>query len=81
MNSNLEIIIGDNHSIESKSKGIMSLRELSIEAYLVLQFHISFLSVSQLAKAGYKTTFTDNPYNISKGRKLILRVRETDSLY
>jgi hypothetical protein len=68
MDGNLEIIIGDNQSIKSKSKGTMSLRELSIEAYFVLQFHISLLSVSQLAKDGYQTTFTGNLCNISKGR-------------
>jgi hypothetical protein len=59
-NSNLDIKMGDDHSVKSKSKGTMSLRELSIEAYFVPQFHVSLLSVSQLAKDGYKTTFTDN---------------------
>jgi hypothetical protein len=81
MNSNLDIIMGDNHSIKSKSKGTMSLRELSIEAYFVPQFCISLLLVSQLAQYGYKTTFTDNLCNISKGCKLILRARETNGLY
>jgi hypothetical protein len=81
MNSNLDITMGDDHSIKSKSKGTMSLRELSIEAYFVLQFYISLLLVSQLAKDTYQTTFTDNIYNISKGGKLIQRVRETDGLY
>jgi hypothetical protein len=61
MDSNLEITMGDDHSIKSKSKGTMSLRELSIEAY--------------------QTTFAGNLCNISKGGKLILRARETDSLY
>jgi hypothetical protein len=46
INSNLDITMGDDHSIKSKSKGIMFLRELSIEAYFVLQFHVSLLSVS-----------------------------------
>jgi hypothetical protein len=81
MDSNVEIIIGDDYSIKSKSKGTISLRELSIEAYFVPQFHVSLLSVSQLAKDRYQTTFTGNLYNISKGGKLILRARETDSLY
>jgi hypothetical protein len=81
MNSNLDITIGDNHSIKSKSKGTTSLRELSIEAYFVPQFRVSLLLVSQLAKDGYKTTFTDNLCNISKGSKLILIVRETNGLY
>jgi hypothetical protein len=81
MNSNLEIIMGDDQSIKSKSKGTISLRELSIEAYFVPQFYVSLLSVSQLAKDGYQTTFTGNLCNISNGRKHILRVRETDSLY
>jgi hypothetical protein len=80
-NSNLDITMGDNHCIKSKSKRTISLRELSIEAYFVPQFRVSLLSVSQLAKDGYKTTFTDNLCNISKGGKLILRVRETNSLY
>jgi hypothetical protein len=80
-NSNLEITMGDDHSVKSKSKGIMCLRELSIEAYFVPQFHVSLLSVSQLAKDGYQTTFTGNLYNISKGRKPILRAREADGLY
>jgi hypothetical protein len=53
MNSKLEITMGDDHSIKLKSKGTMSLRELSIEAYFVLQFHVSLLSVSQLAKDKY----------------------------
>jgi hypothetical protein len=73
--------MGDDHSIKSKSKGTMSLRELSIEAYFIPQFHVSLLSVTQLAKDGYQTTFTGNLCNISKGRKLILRARETDGLY
>jgi hypothetical protein len=81
MDSNLEITMGDDHSIKLKSKGTMSLRELSIEAYFILQFHVSLLSVSQLAKDGYQTTFTGNLCNISKGGKLILRARETNSLY
>jgi hypothetical protein len=73
--------MGDDHSVKSKSKGTMSCRELSIEAYFVLQFHVSLLSVSQLAKDGYQTTFTGNLCNISKGGKLILRARETAGLY
>jgi hypothetical protein len=36
MNSNLDITMGDDYSIKSKSKGTTSLRELSIEAYFVL---------------------------------------------
>jgi hypothetical protein len=80
-NSNLDITMGDDHSVKSKSKGTTSLRELSIEAYFVPQFHISLLSVRQLAKDGYKTTFTDNLCNISKGSKLMLRARETNGLY
>jgi predicted transcriptional regulator YdeE len=81
MDSNLEITMGDDHSVKSKSKGTMSLRELSIEAYFVPHFHVSLLSVSQLAKDRYQTTFAGNLYNISKGGKLILRARETDGLY
>jgi hypothetical protein len=81
MNSNLQKKIGDNHSIKSKSKGTMSLRELSIKAYFVPQFHVSLLSVSQLAKDGFQTTFIGHLCNISKGGKLILRASETDSLY
>jgi hypothetical protein len=81
MKSNLEITMGDDHSIKSKSKGTMSLMELSIKAYFVPQFRVSLLSVSQLAKDGYQTTFTGNLCNISKGGKLILRARETDGLY
>jgi hypothetical protein len=73
--------MGDDHSVKSKSKGTMSLGELSIEAYFIPQFRVSLLSVSQLDKDRYQTTFTDNVYNISKGGKLILRVRETDGLY
>jgi hypothetical protein len=81
INSNLEITMGDDYFIKSISKGTMSLRQLSIEVYFVPQFHVSLLSVSQYAKDRYQTTFTDNLYNISKGRKCILRTRETDSLY
>jgi hypothetical protein len=81
MNSNLDITIGDDHSIKLKSKGTMSLRKLSIETYFILQICSSLLLVSQLAKDRYKTTFTDNLSNISKGSKLILRARETNGLY
>jgi hypothetical protein len=73
--------MGDDHSVKSKSKGTMSLRELSIKAYFIPQFHVSLVSVSQLAKDRYQTTFAGNLCNISKPRKLILRVRETDGLY
>jgi hypothetical protein len=81
MNSNLDITMGDDHSVKSKRKGTTSLRELSIEAYFVPQFRVSLLSVSQLTKDGYKTTFTDNLCNISKGGKLILTARDTNGLY
>jgi hypothetical protein len=81
IDSNLEITMGDDHCIKSKSKGTISLRELSIEAYFVLQFYVPLLSVSQLAKDRYQTTFTGNLCNISKGGKLIPRGRETDGLY
>jgi hypothetical protein len=59
----------------------MSLSELSIEAYLVPQFRISLLSVSQLAKKGYQTNFTEDICDISKNDKLVLRAREAGGLY
>jgi hypothetical protein len=59
----------------------MSLSELSIEAYFVPQFCVSLLSVSQLAKEGYQTNFTEDICDISKNGKLVLRAREAGSLY
>jgi hypothetical protein len=59
----------------------MSLSELSIEAYFIPQFRISLLSVSQLAKEGYQTNFTEDICNISKNGKLVLRAREAGGLY
>jgi hypothetical protein len=59
----------------------MSVSELSIEAYFVPQFRISLLSVSQLAKEGYQTNFTEDICDISKNGKLVLRAWEAGRLY
>jgi len=55
--TNMIIKLGDDHQVQAKKKGIVSLRGVDIEAFFVPEFRISLLSVGQLDSHGYTTTF------------------------
>jgi len=76
------IKLGDDHQVQAKKKGIVSLRGVDIEAFFVPEFRISLLSVGQLDSHGYTTTFRSGICSIAdaKGQK-ILGANLEDGLY
>jgi len=80
--TNMIIKLEDDHQVQAKKKGIVSLRGVDIEAFFVLEFRISLLSVGQLDSHGYTTTFRSGICSIAdaKGQK-ILGANLEDGLY
>jgi len=80
--TNMIIKLGDDHQVQAKKKGIVSLRGVDIEAFFVPEFRISLISVGQLDSHGYTTTFRSGICSIAdaKGQK-ILGTNIEDGLY
>jgi len=79
---NMIIKLEDDNQVQAKKKGIVSLRGVDIEAFFILEFRISLLSVGQLDSHGYTTTFRSGICSIAnaKGQKILCANLE-DGLY
>lgn len=78
---NYSIKLGDHHVVQAQEKGIVIIRNLELEALLVPEFRLSLLSIRQLDKLGYSSTFENGKCTISKDKKTVLIAPETQGLY
>ena len=76
------ISLGDRTVVSAAGKGVISVKGVTIEALFVPAFRVSLLSVSELDKLGWTTTFSNGLCSVldSQGAAL-LHIRVIDGLY
>ena len=80
--ANHTIRLGDRTTVTATSKGTISLAGFTIEALFVPAFRVSLLSVSELDKLGWTSTFTNGSCSLSDPYGTILfRIGIADGLY
>jgi len=76
------IKLRDNSTVHANKKGIVRLKGVDIEAFFVLEFRISLLSVSQLDTSGLRATFKSGVCSITDSHgKSVLKGGLENGLY
>ena len=69
---NHTIRLGDHTEVSATSRGTISIRGVTIEALFVPAFRVSLLSVSELDKLGWSSTFSNGRCSITDPRGTIV---------
>lgn len=73
--------LGDHSRVHVTQQGTIVINNFQLEALFLPQFRISLLSVSQLDRSAYHTSFADNLCTILKNGKPILTAPGVEGLY